>query len=232
MCLTSTVLRGAPLLRYQPLPMRHLPEGTAPPPDIPADAFAAALDAYENCRQLDMSALAAELGVARATLYRRVGSRQRLLGEVLWYRSRQVIAAAIAGAEGLRGAARVVATFESYLRVVHDRPQLRAIFERDPEGALRLVSGQDSPVHRGLVRVTASLLAEEEERGALRLTIDRDTLAYVIVRIGESLVYADRPARVEGYRMPVEVIARLLMGSQVGALPAPQLVDTYGAVSQ
>jgi AcrR family transcriptional regulator len=206
--------------------MRHLPEGTGPPADLPEDAFALALKAYEERRQLDMSALAAEIGIARATLYRRVGSRQRLLGEVLWHRSRQVLAGALTASEGLRGAARVLAIFESYLRVVVDRPELHALFDRDPEGALRLVATQESPVHRGLVRVVSSVLAEEEERGTLRLTIDRETLAFVIVRIGESLVYADRPAHApapESYRAPVDVVARLLVGSQVGALPAPQL---------
>lgn len=215
--------------------MRHLPEGTDPPPDLPPDAFAAALEAYEACRQLDMSALATELGVARATLYRRVGSRQRLLGEVLWYRSRQVLAASLAAAEGLRGAARVVAILESYLRVVTDRPQLRTLFERDAESALRLVSDQESPVHRGLVRVVSSVLAEEEERGTLQLTIDRDTLAFVIVRIGESLIYADRTgsAPPQSHRAPVDVVARLLVGSQVGALPAPQAApETSSALSQ
>jgi len=207
--------------------VNHLPEGTGAPPDLPLDAFEAALRAYEECRRLDMSGLAAELGVSRATLYRRVGSRQRLIGEVLWYRTREVISAALAATEGLGGTARVVAMVEMYLRVIHDRPELLALFDRDPEGALRLVAGRDSPVHHGLRRSLASVLAEEEARGALRLTIDRETLAFVIVRIGESLMYAERVGigSPPDYHVPVEVISRLLIGSQVGALPAPQLAS-------
>lgn len=211
--------------------MDHLPGGTSPPADLPREAFAAALRAYEERRQLDMSALAEELRISRATLYRRVGSRQRLFGEVLWYRTRQVLAEGLVAAEGLRGAARVLAISETYLRAIHDRPELLALFDRDPEGALRLVAGDDSPVHRGLIDVVSSVLAEEEERGALRLTIDRDTLAFVIVRIAESLMYAERigPGSPPDYRVPVEVISRLLVGSQVGALPAPQLAAGPGA---
>lgn len=221
-------------MRYK-MRMRHLPEGTDPPAEMEPGAFGAALRAYEECRQLDMGRLAQELEVSRATLYRRVGSRQRLMGEVLWYRTRQVLAASIHAAEGLQGAARVVAILESYLRVVHDRPQLLALFERDPDNAIRLVAAQDSPVHRGLVRVVSSVLAEEEERGALRLTIDRETLAFVIVRIGESLIYADRfgsDAHPTDYRTPIDVVARLLAGSQVGALPALEAVATPGEMSR
>jgi AcrR family transcriptional regulator len=215
--------------------MNHLPEGTEPPAGVPAEVFARALAAYEECRRLEMGPLAAELGVSRATLYRWIGSRQQLLGEVLWYRSRQVLAEALRASEGLRGSARVLAIFERYLGAVHARPQLLAMFARDPDGALRLVTSQESPLHRGLVRVVASVLAEEEDRGALQLTIDRATLAYVIVRIGESLIYADRPGRDAtpvDHRRPVDVVARLLAGSQVGALPAPVLHETTDALSR
>lgn len=213
--------------------MHHLPEGTEPPSAIPRDVFDAALAAYEEGRRLDMGALAGELGIGRATLYRRVGNWQRLLGEVLWFRTRQVLAHALAAADGLEGAARVIAVFETYLRVVHDRPQLLSLLEREPESALRLITAADGPVHAGLVRVVASVLAEEQERGALTLTIDVETLAYVIVRIGESLIYAGRPGHAGDHRSAVDVVARLLAGSQVGALPSPQVTgETTGAVSR
>jgi len=48
----------------------------------------------------------------------------------------------------------------------------------------------------------------------------------VIVRLGESLLYADRldrPTAPVGHRTVVDVVARLLAGSHVGALPSPQL---------
>jgi AcrR family transcriptional regulator len=214
--------------------MEHVPGGIDPPAHVPRELFSAALAAYEEGRRLDMGALAAELGIGRATLYRRAGSRQRLLGEVLWFRTRQVLAHALGAAEGLTGAARIVAIFETYLRIIHDRPALLALLEREHETALRLITSQQSPVHSGLVKVVASVLAEEQERGAIALTIDVDTLAYVIVRIGESLIYADRPAETApDHRAPVDVVARLLAGSQVGALPSPQAAgETTGAVSR
>lgn len=50
----------------------------------PAAAFRAARRTYLQCRRLDMQALAAELDVSRATLYRWTGSREQLLADVLW----------------------------------------------------------------------------------------------------------------------------------------------------
>ncbi len=213
--------------------MHHLPEGTEPPADLPPEVFDAALAAYEEGRRLDMGGLAAELGISRATLYRRATSRQHLLGQVLWFRTRQVLTHALAAADGLTGAARLLAIHETYLRVIHDRPALLALLEREPDAAVRLITASDSPVHCGLVRFVASVLAEEQDRGAITLTIDVETLAYVIVRIGESLIYAGTPGEPSGYRAPVDVVARLLAGSQVGALPAlQQAAETTSAMSR
>src|SRR5437588_1060440 len=50
----------------------------------PAAAFRAARRMYLKGRRLDMQALAAELGVSRATLYRWTGHREQLLSDVLW----------------------------------------------------------------------------------------------------------------------------------------------------
>lgn len=64
-----------------------VPEGLAPPAAVPADVFAAAMECYSEGRRLDMQALARELGMARATLYRRVGNREQLLDDVVWFLS-------------------------------------------------------------------------------------------------------------------------------------------------
>ena len=81
-----------------------VPEGTDPPPDIPAPIFQAALGAFLDERRLDMQALAAEVGISRATLYRRVGDRDHLLGAVLWFLTRHAIARAVSFNERRRGA--------------------------------------------------------------------------------------------------------------------------------
>jgi hypothetical protein len=62
-----------------------------------------------------------------------------------------------------------------------------------------------------MIDVVERLLEEEESRGELRPGIDRGTLAYVIVRIGESFLYADAIADNDpDVGKAVEVIDQLL----------------------
>lgn len=193
-----------------------LPEGTGPPEDIPADIFDAALQTILRCCRLDMGSLAAELHIGRATLYRRVGSRDALLGQIMWFLTRREIAAAIAGSYQLTGAQRIVALVDAFMRRVHGRPPLRRLLDAEPEIALRVLTSKHGPVQSGTTAVVRRLLDEEAARGTLRLTIDADTLAYVIVRIGETFLYGDVIA---GHRVEIDqataVISRLLAGSSV-----------------
>lgn len=188
--------------------------GTEPPPGVPPEIFGAALETFLGPRRLDMRALAAELGIGRATLYRRAGNRDLLLGEVLWYLTRRALAPAVESASGLQGRARVITVVERFMRFVHEQPALRRFLDQEPEAALRILTSKNGPVQRGIVEALERLLADEEARGTLRLTIDRATLAYVIVRIGESFLYADVIADNEpDVGVAVEVIARLLRAS-------------------
>ncbi len=85
-----------------------------PAHEEPPEIFAAALQVFLACRRLDMRALAADLGISRATLYRKTGSRDQLLGEVLWSLTRRAIERALRSADDLDGVDRVVAVVERY----------------------------------------------------------------------------------------------------------------------
>ncbi|MEX2194268.1 MAG: QsdR family transcriptional regulator [Thermoleophilaceae bacterium] len=188
--------------------------GTRPPGDVPDEIFGAALAIFLSPRRLDMRALALELGIGRATLYRRAGNRDNLLGAVVWYLTRRALAPAIDAAAGLEGRERVVAIVDRFMRFVHVQPALHRFLDEEPEAALRILTSKNGPVEGGIVEALERLLADEEARGALRLTIDRSTLAYVIVRIGESFLYADVIADNEpDVALAVDVIERLLRAS-------------------
>lgn len=168
-----------------------LPEGRDRPPEIPQEIFDAALAVFLEPRRLDMRALAGDLGVARATLYRRVGSRDFLLGEVVWYLTRHAIMRALEQAEGLSGTERVVAVVEGLMTFVKAQPALQRFLEQEPEAALRIMTSKDGRIQSGIIDALERLMAEEETSADMKLGIDRATLAYVIVRIGESFLYAD-----------------------------------------
>jgi AcrR family transcriptional regulator len=188
-----------------------VPEGTAPPEAIPAEIFEAALATYRERRRLDMRALAAQLEIGRATLYRKVGNRDRLLGELMWYLTRVAMSWALDEAGDRRGADRVIEVLRRFMSAVNGSRELRHFLETEPEAALRILTSKHGPIQSGVTDALASLLAEEEARGSLRPMIDRATLAYVIVRIGEGFLYADVIADQEpDVDAAVEVVARLL----------------------
>src|SRR4051812_7548909 len=162
-----------------------------PPADIPREIFDAAVATYLDCRRLDMRALSGELGISRATLYRHAGGRDRLLGEVIWYRTQLALASAADDTRKLKGERRVVTIVERFTRIVHDSAPLHRLLEAEPETALRLLTSKHGPVQRRVIDGLERLLAYEESNGELRPGVEPGALAYAIVRIGESFLYAD-----------------------------------------
>jgi AcrR family transcriptional regulator len=198
-----------------------LPEGVGPPADMPAAIFVAALQTFLEMRRLDMRALAAELGMGRSSLYRKVGSRDNLLGAVLWYLTRRTIVRAVEASNGLSGPARVVGVVHHFLHDVHSQAALRRLLQEEPEAALRILTSKRGVVQQRVISVVERLLAEEEAHADARLTLDRATLAYIIVRIGESFLYADVIADNQpDVDRAVEVVAQLL-GTTVPRFPSP-----------
>jgi hypothetical protein len=185
--------------------------GIEPPADVPSDVFQAALKTFLDRRRLDMRALAGDLGISRATLYRRVGARDHLLGEVIWYLARRALARAYDGTEELRGEERIVTVVERFMRDVHSQPALARLLEAEPEAALRILTSKHGPIQRGIIEVLERLMELEQARSNLRVGIDHATLAYAIVRLGESFMYADVIADNEpDVDQAVAVIGRLL----------------------
>src|SRR5215813_11802397 len=95
-----------------------LPDGVAAPAGIPDEIFAAAVDTFVAGQRLDMRSLARRLGVARATLYRRAGNRERLLDEVLWWRARHLLVDQVRASAGLAGTGRLIAVIGGVLRAI------------------------------------------------------------------------------------------------------------------
>src|SRR5258707_13164359 len=129
---------------------RVLPQGTATPATIPGPIFAAAVDTFVAGQRLDMRSLARRVGVARATLYRRAGNREQLLDQVLWWRSRRLLADQVRASAHLTGTDRLTAVIGGGLRAIGtDRPG-RMFLGTDPENALPGLTGSPSRVPQGM----------------------------------------------------------------------------------
>ena len=165
--------------------------------DAPAQTRATPLDALHAARRmwladqrLDMGALATELGISRATLYNWVGDRERLIGEVLWSFAEQSIARARAQARG-SGPAYISAVIEHYLTALAGFEPNRRFIARDPELALRVLTGNRTAFQQRLIDATAAIIDEQVAAAGYQPALDPATLAYVIVRIGESFIFND-----------------------------------------
>ena len=140
--------------------------------------------------RLSVEELAAELGISRATAYRWAGNAEQLAGEVIASLVDATHRRALREAQG-RGAARVIDVTTRGMHYIATSAPYRAFLERDPQRALRIVASKEGPVQARTIALNQSLLEEEIGRGALELPVDAHTMAYALVRIVESFLYAD-----------------------------------------
>jgi AcrR family transcriptional regulator len=137
-----------------------------------------------------MRQLAAELNVDRSTLFRWVGNRDQLLVSILLSLTDPTLRDISAAAEGT-GGARIARIAGRYAEILIETPYYRAFLQREPERALRLITTKASPIQRHVVKTFEIYLQQELDRGSLAHPMPVGGLAYVIVRIIESFIYAD-----------------------------------------
>jgi len=174
-----------------PLERQLRGDGPEAPRAAPLDAFERARERFLAGERLDMQQLAAELGLHRTTLYRWVGTRDRLIGQILWSMAEPALREAVEAAGRARGGERIARGIERYLQGSLGAPFMRRFLEEEPEAALRVLTTKDSVLQARSVEFVQGLLEEEIERGALEPPMPVHDLAYLIVRIGESFLYTD-----------------------------------------
>jgi AcrR family transcriptional regulator len=148
------------------------------------DAFALARRTFQAGLRLDMQALAAELGVNRATLYRWVGSRELLLREVIWSLTSRTLARSSSG-EPLAG------TLTGFVRDVLAHAGMRRFLAEEGEFALRLLTMRAGGYQQRLIALVRGMIDAEVAGGRLHSPVPVDDLAYTVVRIVESYVYLE-----------------------------------------
>jgi AcrR family transcriptional regulator len=174
------------------------------------DAFLRARKRFLACERIDMSALALELGVSRVTLYRWVGSRDRLLVEVIWslaHRTLEKIDAEVPE----RGPERVVRVVTRFLEEVITNAGMQRWLAEEGESAMRLLTRAETGFQPRLIDAVHDLLTEEAEAGRLDLPVDLREVAYVIVRLIESYTYLDLITGERPEARRAEPILRLLL---------------------
>lgn len=155
----------------------------------PLDLFALAKRQWLSGERVDVGALAARLKIGRATAFRWVGSRDLLLGEILWCLCDALMRSCAAEASG-QGTPRLAAICEAVVRAIVQFRPFRQFVRQDPQYALKLLTSKLGPVQGRSIAQVRALLIAETARG-LVLPLGVDTLAYLLVRLCESFIYAD-----------------------------------------
>ena len=157
-----------------------------------------------------MSSLAQELGVSRVTLYRWVGSRDRLLVEVIWSLASRTLENIDAEVTE-RGPERVVRIVTRFLEDVITNAGMRRWLAEEGESAMRLLTRHETGFQPRLIDAMQDLLDDETAAGRLDLPVDLREVAYVIVRLIESYTYLDLITGEEPDARRAEPILRLLL---------------------
>ena len=152
---------------------------------------------YVRGERIDVQAIAAGLGLGRATIYRWFGSRDDLIGEVLVRAGEPLLERARAGARGAGGVA-LLDTLDRFNRSLAAALPLRRFVEREREAALRVITSSAGKVQPWVVGAITELIRREVRAGTYTPAIEPATLAYAVVRLGEAFLYNDSVGGMRG----------------------------------
>jgi len=144
-------------------------------------------------RRLDMQGIADELGVSRATVFRQVGGRDALLDKALWVLTERTLATAEQRWEARRpeGELHTPGIGREVNAIVSQSKGLRRLLDDEPALTLRVLTDPRGRVQTGIVTFVEAQLRRDMDEFGLVPIIEPGALAYALVRLGESFLYAD-----------------------------------------
>jgi len=152
----------------------------------PAHAVELARATFLASERVEMGALAGQLDISQATIYRWFGSRERLIEQVIDQIARDFLLATKAQAKG-DGDERVLDFVRRFMETTASLEPVRAFVEREPQLALRLLLGEHGVLRSTLKQALAEMIAETRSAAAARaLDADLD----VLVEVGVALEWA------------------------------------------
>ena len=146
--------------------------------------------------RIDVQAICAELGLSRATVHRWCGSRDAVIGEVMVGLVTPLFRRVARDGRG-RGGERLVGVFERQLRALAGDRAFRRFLEHERDAAQRILTAPDGVVEPRVVELLKEEIDREVARG-YEPPSDPDVIAYAIVRMGESFLYADASSGFRG----------------------------------
>lgn len=153
-------------------------------------AFVLARRTFLAGDRVDMNVLAATLGVDRTSLFRWLGNRDALLGEVLWSLAEPTMTR-IERATTATGSERITTVLGDFVTALIEAPYFQGFLKKEPTRALKILTTKDSHVQRRYLAVVEAMLEAERAAGRMHFDLAVHDLAYLVVRVSESFTYAD-----------------------------------------
>jgi AcrR family transcriptional regulator len=175
------------------------------------DVLDAGLYRYLRGQRVDVQAIAAELGLGRATLYRWFGSREKLIGEVVNAATEPVLDEAAKGRRG-KGGPGLLDTFDRFNRALADAPALQTFLDQERDAALRIIATAGGPVQPRIVELITGLITDEVEAGTYEAPVDPSTLGYAIVKLAQAFLFNDAVAGIRGDVDRLKEVEAALLG--------------------
>lgn len=166
---------------------------------------------YLAGQRVDVTIVARELGLGRATIYRWFGSRDAVLGEVIATEVERLITRSRAEVRR-RGVQGLLEVFDRINRRLADSIALRRYVEQEGAAALRLLTSSAGQVQPRSVVCVTELIATEAAAGRFTPPADPQTLAYAIVRLAEAFLYNDAAFGIRGDHARLHEVQAALLG--------------------
>jgi AcrR family transcriptional regulator len=166
---------------------------------------------YVSGQRVDITVVARQLGVGRATIYRWFGSREALLGEVV-AQELELLIAAKRRQVTRRGAVGLLEVFDRINRSLSRSTALRRLLEQERNVGMRLLTSSDGVVQPRAIAAIESLIEAEASANTFDPPTDPQTLAYAIVRLAEAFLYNDAAIGIRGDHQRLHDVQAALLG--------------------
>ena len=154
-----------------------------------AGAFERTREYLREGRRVDMVALAADLGVARGTLYRWTGDRERLIADATWAEAHAVAEHLLHRSRRRTGLARIQSVSVDFITAFGDNNGVRSFLRHERDSGLELLTRVNGGFRPRLVTWIADMIQAEIDAGRYRAPADPNLLAEGIVTIGERFLH-------------------------------------------
>jgi AcrR family transcriptional regulator len=175
------------------------------------DVLALVTEQYLEGQRVDLTVVAATLGLGRATIYRWFGSRDALLGEVV-ARELELLVSRKRAAVRRRGPEGLLEVLDRVNRTLTRSRAVRRLLEQEPHSTMRMLTSSAGVVEPRAVRCIQELIEEEVRSGGYEPPADPQTLAYALVHLRHAFLWNDATNGVRGDYERLRGVQAALLG--------------------